>query len=223
MKFLRKSFNRLGIPKLIVFLGDSHVVSYTDSKFVRILNIKFDKIHNQNGIFISLWFRDTLAYNVSRGVYPKNAKCFGFVLGCLRFVGAKYFFSFGEIDIRCHLANVDKRSDFLNAYVEMCLKLVNTAPRYVFFVTPTPPSDLYDNHPSFPRFGSLPERIAAYKIFCESLKEIAEFYSCGFVNTGAGLTDKFGGLQHSLTSDGCHLNQNGSKIVRAAAIDSYVK
>lgn len=220
MNLLGKFFKRLGFPKLIVFLGDSHVVAFTDSKFIRILNFKFDRIHNQNGIFISLWFRDTLAYNVSRAVYPKSAKRLAFLLGCLRFVGAKFFFSFGEIDIRCHLAKVDRSSDFLIEYVQMCLKLVKSTPRYVFFLTPTPPSDFYNDHPSFPRFGSLTDRIGAHGVFCENLKTMAKFHFCGYVNTGADLTDKFGELQYSLTSDGCHLNENGSKIVRAAVIDS---
>lgn len=220
MKLLGKFLNWLGFPKLFVFLGDSHVVAFTDSKFIRILNIKFDRINNQNGIFISLWFRDTLAYNVSRGVYPKNAKRLALFLGYLRFVGAKFYFSFGEIDIRCHLAKVDRSSDFLNEYVKRCLELIKSAPRYVFFLTPTPPSDFYDNHPSFPRFGSLSDRIEAHEIFCENLKMMAKIHSCGYVNTGVDLTDKFGGLQYSLTSDGCHLNQNGSKIIRTGVIDS---
>lgn len=223
MNLFGKFSNRLALPKLIVFLGDSHVAALTDSKFARILNIKFDRTNYQNRIFISLWFQDTLAYNVSRGVYPKSAKRLAFLLGRLRFFGAKFFFNFGEIDIRCHLAKTDRSSDFLVEYVQMCLKLVKSEPKYVSFLTPTPPSDFYDNHPSFPRFGSLSERIVAHRVFCENLKTMANFHSCGFVNTGAELTDEFGGLEFSLTSDGCHLNQNGSKIVRADVIDFCVK
>ena len=214
---------RLAFPKLIVLLGDSHVVALTDSKFVRILNIKFDRTNNQNRIFLSLWFRDTLAYNVAKGLYPKNAKLFASILGYLRFFGAKFFFNFGEIDIRCHLAKIDKSSDFLVEYVQMCLKLVKSSPKYVSFLTPTPPSDFYDNHPSFPRFGSLSDRIIAHKVFCKNLETVVNIHSCGLVNTTEELTDEFGGLEFSLTSDGCHLYQIAPKIVRSDVIDFCVK
>lgn len=222
MNLPSKFSSRCAFPKLIVLLGDSHVVALTDSNFVRILNIKFDRNNNQNRIFLSLWFRDTLAYNVSKGVYPKSAKLLAIILGGLRFFGAKFFFNFGEIDVRCHLAKIDKSSDFLVEYVQMCLKLVKSSPKNVYFLTPTPPSDLYDNHPSFPRFGSLSDRIIAHRVFCKNLEMASNFHSCGFVNTGEELTDEFGGLEFSLTSDGCHLNQKGSKIVRADIIDFYV-
>lgn len=195
-------------------MGDSHVVSLTDSEYNKSINYKFERIGNRYVLFLSLWFKDTLAYNVSKKIFSRDIAFKAYLLGLLRFVGARYYFNFGEIDIRCHLAKIDKRADFLSLYVYNCKKLVKANSNRIFFLTPTPPSDFYENHPSFPRFGELSDRMKAYTEFCQSLAIAAGQQSCKFINMSVELLSVSDGLRVELTDDGCHLNQKGASLVR---------
>jgi lysophospholipase L1-like esterase len=112
------------------------------------------------------------------------------------------------------LAKVDKHADFLVSYVNNCKKLVKANSGQIFFLTPTPPSDLYENHPSYPRFGELSERMDAYLEFSRSLSIAAEQQSCKLIDLSDELLSSSGGLRAELTDDGCHLNQKGATLVR---------
>ena len=203
------------IPKIFVIIGDSHVVSLTDSRYERIVSIKICRIMQRNHLFISLWFRDTLAFQVSKGECPKTAGRLARVFGLLRNIGAKFVFCFGEIDIRCHLADPEKNTGFINSYILNCIKLVNAKPKNVMFLTPTPPSDFYMDHPSFPRHGNLIERVRAHNDYCGELEKHANSNFCIYINSRTVLVDEQGGLRRELTEDGCHLNSQGAAIVRS--------
>ena len=214
MKLISKYRNWHVLPRLIVFMGDSHVVSLTDSQYKKSITYKLERIGNRYVLFISLWFKDTLAYNVSKKIYPRGLAGKAYLLGLLRFVGARYYFNFGEIDIRCHLAKIDRSTDFLSPYVYNCKKLVKANSNRIFFLTPTPPSDLYENHPSFPRFGEISDRMKAYKDFCKNLAISAGQQSCEFIDLSVELLSTSNGLRIELTDDGCHINQKGATLVR---------
>lgn len=199
-------------------MGDSHVVSLTDSQYKKLINYKLERIGNRYILYISLWFKDTLAYNVSKKIYSGHLARVAFILGLLRFVGAEYYFNFGEIDIRCHLAKEDKHADFLTSYVYNCKQLVKAKSNRIFFLSPTPPSDLYENHPDFPRFGKLSDRMKAYKEFTESLGLVAEQQSSKFIDLTVELLSVSNGLRVELTDDGCHLNQKGATLVRKSIL-----
>lgn len=203
------------IPKIFVIIGDSHAVSLTDSKYGRIVSAKICRITGSNHLFISLWFRDTLAFQVSKREYPKTAERLARVFGLLGNIGAKFIFCFGEIDIRCHLADAEKTTGFINSYVLNCIKLVNAKPKNVMFLSPTPPSDFYMDHPSFPRSGNLIERIRAHNDYCVELEDHTISNFCMYVDSRTVLTDGQGGLRRELTEDGCHLNSEGAAIVRS--------
>jgi lysophospholipase L1-like esterase len=202
------------IPKIFVFIGDSHVVSLTDSRYERIIGARFSRIKGRNHLFISLWFRDTLAFQVSKGESPKAAERLARVFGSLKNIGAKFVFCFGEIDVRCHLADPEKNTNFLNLYVLNCIKLVNAKPKDMIFLTPTPPSDFYMNHPSFPRLGSLIDRVRAHNNYCAELEKYTKLNFSHFINSHSVLVNGQGGLRRELTEDGCHLNSEGAAIVR---------
>jgi len=202
------------IPKIFVVIGDSHVVALTDSRYERIVSAKICRIMGRNHLFISLWFRDTLAFQVSKGESPKTARRLARVFGLLGNIGAKFVFCFGEIDIRCHLAGPEKNTGFINSYVLNCIKLVNAKPKNVIFLAPTPPSDFYMDHPSYPRRGKLIERIRAHNVYCVELKDHSISNFCVYVNSRTVLVDGQGGLRRELTEDGCHLNSEGAAIVR---------
>ena len=195
-------------------MGDSHVVSLTSSQYDRIFNVNFDRIEEVNYIFISLWFRDTLAFQVSQGNYPKNSLRMARILRKLRFLGAKFVFCFGEIDVRCHLASPDKNSDFLSSYTLKCLNLVRAQPKHVSFLTPTPPSDYYENHPRYPRRGTISERVVAQNNFCVELEKSAQVLSCMFMNPSVEIIENDGILKREMTDDGCHLNEKGGDLIR---------
>ena len=209
-----QKFSRFALFRIIIFIGDSHVVSLTDSEFDRSLSCKLSRIGSRYFLFVSLWFKDTLAYSVSKKRFPSNLKTKMYVLNLLRLVGAKYYFNFGEIDIRCHLAKEDKNIDFLPSYVYQCRKILKTNSKRIVFLTPTPPSDLYEDHPSFPRYGGMSERMKAYFDFCDNLRIAAIQQSCGFINLSHALVTGTSGLSSDLTDDGCHLNLKGASLVR---------
>jgi hypothetical protein len=211
---ISRYLNLHSLPRIIVFIGDSHVVSLTDSKYKSSINCKFERTGKRYVLYLSLWFKDTLAYQVSKKLYSKNLAGKAYLLGLLRIFGARYFFSFGEIDIRCHLAKKDKFADFLSLYVLFCKELVNADSDRIFFLTPTPPSDLYENHPNFPRFGDISERMEAYNEFCKNLAIAASQQSSKFIDLSDQLLSMSYGLRADLTNDGCHLNQKGATLVR---------
>jgi len=202
------------IPKIIIIIGDSHVVSLTDSKYERIVSAKICRIMGRKHFFISLWFRDTLAFQVSKGEFPTTAARLARAFGLLGNIGAKYVFCFGEIDIRCHLADPEKNTGFINSYILNCIKLVKAKPKDVMFLTPTPPSDFYLDHPSFPRSGNLNERVRAHNDYCAELEDGAISNFCRYINSQSALVDGHGGLRRELTEDGCHLNSKGAAIIR---------
>lgn len=210
---------QLGIPQLIVCIGDSHVISLTNSQYLGSINCRLYYVDQQKVLFISLWFKDTLAYSVSKKLFSKKFVIKSFLLGMLRVLGARFYFNFGEIDIRCHLAKVDKHTDFLPSYVHNCRKLVRASSNQIFFLTPTPPSDLYENHPSFPRYGDLSERIKAYMDFCSNLSIAVEQQSCRYIDLSSVLFSSSEGLRAELTDDGCHLNQKGATLVRKLILE----
>lgn len=203
-------------------MGDSHAVAFTDSSYQRNLNLKYQRFDRARYLFVSLWFRDTLAYQVSQGKYSERTPRILRWLRYLRFTGVKFVFCFGEIDVRCHLADLDKDSNFLEKYVEECSQLVGGDPHNIAFVTPTPPSDFYEDHPDFPRNGTLSERIRAHNIFCQNLKSAAESQSFACIDTRVLLSDEHGGLKRDYTQDGCHLNTIGSSIVRFHILNSWI-
>jgi hypothetical protein len=208
-------------PKIYVIIGDSHAVSLTNSKYERIVSAKICRLMGSNQLFISLWFRDTLAFHVSKGEFPRVAGILARLFGLLDIVGAKFVFCFGEIDVRCHLADPEKTKEFINSYVFNCMKLVKAKPKNVIFLAPTPPSDFYMDHPSFPRYGNLLERIRAHNDYCVELENHTISSSCVYIDSRTVLADGQGGLRRELTDDGCHLNSEGAAIVRSIVSNCF--
>lgn len=218
----RRFASMLNLPKIIVIVGDSHAVAFTDSRYEKNINFKFFQFHQMRYLFISLWFRDTLAYQISSGQFPPEPKRALAWLRKLRFIGASYVFCFGEIDVRCHLVDIDKSKGFMDAYVTQCSELVRAKPERIAFITPTPPSDFYEDHPSYPRNGTISERVIAHNAFCASLKGTVLNQSFIYIDTRDSLTNEFGGLRREYTQDGCHLNAVGSSVVRVHVLNSWI-
>lgn len=162
-------------------------------------------------------------YSIARDDFPptllRTARLIARVPGAR---DATWFFSFGEIDIRCHLAPRlagGGEVGCVATYVDRVRGLVGRLGTPVgTIVVPVPPClDSYD-HAAFPVAGSPDERLAAHRAVRSALT----------VAVGAGparpalrlldLTEALSGpdglMRDELTDDGCHTNAAGRVVVR---------
>jgi hypothetical protein len=132
----------------------------------------------------------------------------------------------GEIDIRCHLAprlvGTDLRPEFPAAYVEhgIALGALAKADR-LLFVVPVPPSDEVQDALGFPVAGTLSERLVAFGWVRAAMHAALDPGAALLLDATPGLADVSGALRTELSFDGCHVNEAGRVIVRAA-LDSLL-
>jgi hypothetical protein len=132
---------------------------------------------------------------------------------------------FGEIDVRAHLAKRQARSrpgmKFVDEYLRQCQLLGKTlhAQRIVITV-PVPPGDSLRDAPEFPRSGSLPERINAFRLLRAELEESVDTSGresdVVLLDCTEEIADSQGSLRVDLTDDGCHVNDSGVSAIQAS-------
>jgi hypothetical protein len=162
-------------------------------------------------------------YSIARDDFPptllRTARLVARVPGAR---DAAWFFSFGEIDIRCHLApRLAAGGDvgFVATYVDRVGGLVGRLGTPAgTIVVPVPPClDSYD-HAAFPVAGSPDERLAAHRAVRSALT-----VAVGGAPSRPGLrlldlTEALAGpdglMRDELTDDGCHTNAAGRAVVR---------
>lgn len=135
-------------------------------------------------------------------------------------------FSFGEIDVRCHLAPRMSDPDAALAFVPVYLEHVRQAVRSSgarrgLVLAPTPPSATYPEQAGFPVVGTFVERVDATTALRDAMvKALAELPTEGpsivLVDLIDDLADAKGGMREELTFDGLHTNEAGRAVFRHA-------
>lgn len=135
-------------------------------------------------------------------------------------------FSFGEIDVRCHL--VPRMTDpeaalaFVPIYLERLRRAATVAgAKHAVVLIPPPESDVYPEQIGFPVVGSLEERIAASRALREAMIRAAKDLptdgaTIHLVDVYDAYSDERGAMREDLTYDGLHANDAGRAVTRAA-------
>jgi lysophospholipase L1-like esterase len=135
-------------------------------------------------------------------------------------------FSFGEIDVRCHLA--PRMSDpktalaFVPTYLEQVQRAATSAgARRALVLVPTPPSATYPEQAGFPVVGTIEERTIANRAMREAMITAATTLPTGgaavhLVDLTDELSDTRGQMREDLTFDGLHANRAGRAVFRKA-------
>jgi lysophospholipase L1-like esterase len=164
-----------------------------------------------------------LMFSIARDGFPADVQRVARWLGRVnRTDRLSLILTFGEIDVRCHLAPRFARDGgplaFPRTFVEASQGLARTAhAAVVVVVVPTPPSDGYEDAPGFPIAGSIDERLAAFAQVRAELIADAEASRPPLrvlvLDCTAELAGPTGQLRPSLTIDGCHTNDAGRLVV----------
>jgi hypothetical protein len=231
-RFVRRHRARLqgwiGITRLLtyawtgrlheVWVGDSHAVHMNSPTMITALRRLPD----------GRWVLHTgprVMYSIAQGGLPAPViRVLHRISRTPRAKDIVWGFSFGEIDVRCHLVprmgDPDAALAFVPAYLEHIQEAATTAgARHCMVLIPPPESDVYPEQIGFPVVGTLEERIDA----SHALRDAMVKASAGLPASGAtvhliDLTDDFsdprGAMREDLTYDGLHANDDGRAVFR---------
>jgi len=207
-----------------VWFGDSHAVLFNTSRF------PFPGLAPVDERRWVWHLGPRLMYSTARdGFLPALLR----LVRVLRRVPAgqavTWFVSYGEIDIRCHLAErLRDGADlgFVDRYVDRVRELAGAVglAEIVIVVPPPPAVDSLD-HDAFPVVGTPEERIAARRAVADRLATAATQHQAPrirILDLGPALADPHGLLRADLTDDGCHTNDAGRARVRSA-VEEYLQ
>jgi lysophospholipase L1-like esterase len=195
-----------------LWIGDSHAVllnadAFPFSRLGRIGDRRF------------VWhLGPRLMFSIARDGWPRPVRVVAAVLGRLPHPPATAYFSFGEIDVRCHLAPrlVDGQLDtgFVERYVDRVSALRERARvAEAVVVVPVPPSTHVTDHVAFPVAGTIEERLTAHRAVRAALERAVAAPGLRLADLTDELSDVDGQLHPDYSDDGCHTNAAG----RAAA------
>jgi hypothetical protein len=200
-----------------IWVGDSHAALTPARELGRPLR------HIENGRWVC-HLGPRLQYSIARNGLPPQ------VLRIFRLVGrtkdAKdvlWIYSFGEIDVRCHLVpRMDEPGafDFVPRYLERIREsAVATGSDRVLVYVPPPESDVAEEQTGFPVIGSLEERTRALHLMRDAMHKAADSMSDEgpeilLVDCIDEFSDEHGVWQWKYTYDGLHTNDEGRAVVR---------
>lgn len=200
-----------------VWIGDSHVVHVNSPTMVTALRRLPD------GRWI--WhLGPRIMYSIAReGLPPALLRTLELISRTRRAKDIVWVFSFGEIDVRCHLAPRLGKPDafaFVARYLERLQRAATRAgARRTLVLIPPPVSEEYPEQAGFPVVGTFAERVDANRALRDALIKAA----AGLPADGAALhlidvTEEFsdgrGGVKDGLTFDGLHTNEAGRAVIR---------
>jgi lysophospholipase L1-like esterase len=203
-----------------VWVGDSHAVHMNSPTMITALRRLPD------GRWV-MHVGPRVMYSISREGLPAAA------LRVLRLMSRTprardivWGFSFGEIDVRCHLVprmgDPEAALSFVPSYLRHLQDAATSAgARRALVLIPPPESDVYPDQIGFPVVGSLSERVdASHALRDAMVKAAADLPSSGASISLIDITEEFsderGAMREDLTYDGLHANDEGRAVFRAA-------
>jgi lysophospholipase L1-like esterase len=208
---------RLGLVEQ-VWVGDSHSVTMNSPRMVTALS------RRPGGLWIC-HLGPRLMYSVaSNGLPPALLRTMRMIGSSRRAPDIVWAFSFGEIDVRCHLvprmADPEAALAFVPAYLQRIHEAATLAgARRALVLVPPPQSDGFHEEFGFPIVGTIEERVAANLAVRDALvRAAAELPADGAALHLVDVTDDFsderGAVKEALTYDGLHANDTGREIFR---------
>lgn len=201
-----------------VWVGDSHSVTMNSPRMVTALR-------RQPGGRWIVHLGPRLMFSIAANGLPPA------LLRTMRLVGRSpqaadivWAFSFGEIDVRCHL--VPRMGDpeaalaFVPAYVQRIHDAATLAgARRALILVPPPQSDGFHEEFGFPIVGTIGERVATNLALRDALvRAVAALPRAGaaihLVDVTEDFSDERGAVVEALTYDGLHANDAGRAIFR---------
>jgi hypothetical protein len=228
-RYRARAQGNLGVARLMlyavlgrvdeVWVGDSHAVHMNSPTMITALRRLPD------GRWV-MHVGPRVMYSIAREGLPTAAlRVLGMVSRTRRASEIVWGFSFGEIDVRCHL--VPRMSDpeaalsFVPAYLQHLQDATALAgARRAIVLIPPPESDVYPDQIGFPVVGTLAERIdASHALRDAMVKAAANLPGDGATISLIDITDEFsderGAMREDLTYDGLHANDTGRAVFRA--------
>jgi hypothetical protein len=201
-----------------VWVGDSHTVTMNTTRMVTALR------RQPEGHWI-VHLGPRLMFSIAgNGLPPALLRTMRLVGRSARAEDIVWAFSFGEIDVRCHL--VPRMGDpeaalaFVPAYVQRLHDAATLAgARRALILVPPPQSDGFHEEFGFPIIGTIEERVATNLALRDALvRAVTELPGTGAAIHLVDLTEDFaderGAIVDALTYDGLHANEAGRAIFR---------
>jgi len=166
-----------------------------------------------------------LQFSIARsGLPPAVLRIFRLVGRTKHAKDVLWIYSFGEIDVRCHLVpRMDEPGTY--AFVAQYLERIREAARAtgsdrVLVYVPPPESDVAEEQTGFPVIGTLEERTRALHLMRDAMHKAADSMSDDgpeilLVDCIDEFSDEHGVWQWRYTYDGLHTNDEGRAVVRA--------
>ncbi len=166
-----------------------------------------------------------LQFSIARaGLPPAVLRIFRLVGRTKHAKDVLWIYSFGEIDVRCHLVpRMDEPGtyDFVADYLQRIREsaIATGSDRALVFVPP-PESDVAEEKTGFPVIGTLEERTRALHLMRDAMHKAADSMSEDgpevlLIDCIDAFSDERGVWQWRYTYDGLHTNDDGRAIVRA--------
>lgn len=196
-------------PEQVIYIGDSH--SYSFSLPFEPTDDNINKLIKINNTEYLCWLGPRLLYSViDKGINPDLVSILNYFRSCKEQIILVWFL--GEIDIRVfgkekYLKTNENMDHLIKNYVEYLSSNFSNFRNII--AIPAKPSDIGFNNPSYPKNGSLDERIIVFKLFEKAVKNqkaIPYFDQNKFV-----IGDY---LSKNETNDGTHFDFNYSLKIR---------
>ena len=200
-----------------IWVGDSHAALIPATVLGKPLR------HIENGRWVC-HLGPRLQFSIaSNGLPPQVLQIFKRVGRSKHAADVLWVYSFGEIDVRCHLVpRMDEPGtfDFVPQYLERIREaaVITGSPRVLVFVPP-PESDVAEEQTGFPVIGTLAERTRALHLLRDAMHKAADSMSDDgpqilLVDCIDTFSDEHGVWQERYTYDGLHTNDAGRAVVR---------
>lgn len=200
-----------------IWVGDSHAALIP----AKVLGAPLR--HIENGRWVC-HLGPRLQFSIARnGLPPAVLRIFRLVGRTKHAKDVLWVYSFGEIDVRCHLVPRMEEPgafDFVPAYLERIRESARAtgSDRALVFVPP-PESDVAEEQIGFPVVGDLQERTRALHLLRDAMHKAAASMSGDgpeilLIDVIDQFSDENGVWRQELTYDGLHTNDAGRAIVR---------
>jgi acid stress-induced BolA-like protein IbaG/YrbA len=200
-----------------IWVGDSHAALIPATELGAPLR------HIEDGRWVC-HLGPRLQFSIARqGLPPAVLRIFGLVGRTKHAKDVLWVYSFGEIDVRCHLVPRMEEPgtfDFVPAYLERIRESARaTGSDRALVLVPPPESDVAEEQIGFPVVGNLEERTRALHLLRDAMHKAAASMSGDgpeiiLIDVIDQFSDELGVWRQELTYDGLHTNDAGRAIVR---------